>query len=57
MIIICVLLINIALTRYIIAIQITIPASTLQYCSCTTTVPIKIMPTEEIHHIITRTTG
>lgn len=29
---------NIALTRNIIAIQITIPASTLQYCSCTTTV-------------------
>lgn len=48
---------NIALTRNIIAIQITIPASTLQYCSCTTTVPIKIMPTEEIHHTITRTTG
>lgn len=39
---------NVALIRNIIAIQITIPASTLQYCSCTTTVPIKIMPTEEI---------
>lgn len=48
---------NVALIRNIIAIQITIPASTLQYCSCTTTVPIKIMPTEEIHHTITRTTG